>query len=296
MKSPRGLTVVAGLVALAIISAVIVAGVVLSSRQATAPSDTNQTECTLEAKLCPDGSSVSRVAPSCEFAACPEVDTNSAVNTNSSDITAGWETYTNEKLGLSFRYPPSWGTPKAVEDDATSNPSDYNKGKTLTISFGPFPSVPVQAGIIAASDGAQRFKQSLYDGGDDLTRGCLNPGIATTKFEDWYTICRTNTIAGQATYELFSNDGDECSFWNTHSVRLNLTGGDYSGISIAQSFDSEQLCIPKQGMTEAEMTVFNRNTAKKELENLYQRNGLERAELTALEDFTGFLSSFTFTE
>lgn len=28
--------------------------------------------CTMEAKLCPDGSSVGRVAPECEFAACPE--------------------------------------------------------------------------------------------------------------------------------------------------------------------------------------------------------------------------------
>ena len=27
--------------------------------------------CTLDAKLCPDGSSVGRVAPSCEFAKCP---------------------------------------------------------------------------------------------------------------------------------------------------------------------------------------------------------------------------------
>ena len=27
--------------------------------------------CTLEAKLCPNGSSVGRVAPSCEFAKCP---------------------------------------------------------------------------------------------------------------------------------------------------------------------------------------------------------------------------------
>jgi membrane-bound inhibitor of C-type lysozyme len=27
--------------------------------------------CTLDAKICPDGSAVGRVAPSCEFAACP---------------------------------------------------------------------------------------------------------------------------------------------------------------------------------------------------------------------------------
>ena len=32
----------------------------------------NQVSCTMEAKLCPDGSYVGRVGPSCEFAACPE--------------------------------------------------------------------------------------------------------------------------------------------------------------------------------------------------------------------------------
>jgi hypothetical protein len=30
--------------------------------------------CTLEAKLCPDGSSVGRTGPNCEFAACPQVE------------------------------------------------------------------------------------------------------------------------------------------------------------------------------------------------------------------------------
>jgi hypothetical protein len=33
----------------------------------------NKVACTMEAKLCPDGSAVSRVAPNCEFAPCPEV-------------------------------------------------------------------------------------------------------------------------------------------------------------------------------------------------------------------------------
>jgi hypothetical protein len=30
--------------------------------------------CTLEAKLCPDGSAVGRIGPNCEFAACPQSD------------------------------------------------------------------------------------------------------------------------------------------------------------------------------------------------------------------------------
>lgn len=33
----------------------------------------NQTACTLEAKICPDGSSVGRSGPNCEFTPCPKV-------------------------------------------------------------------------------------------------------------------------------------------------------------------------------------------------------------------------------
>jgi hypothetical protein len=37
--------------------------------------NTQPTACTMEAKLCPDGSAVGRTGPNCEFAACPEAGT-----------------------------------------------------------------------------------------------------------------------------------------------------------------------------------------------------------------------------
>jgi len=37
----------------------------------TSPSAPGDVACTMDAKICPDGSSVGRVAPTCEFAACP---------------------------------------------------------------------------------------------------------------------------------------------------------------------------------------------------------------------------------
>ncbi len=35
------------------------------------PTSSNGKMCTLEAKICPDGSAVGRTGPNCEFAACP---------------------------------------------------------------------------------------------------------------------------------------------------------------------------------------------------------------------------------
>ena len=37
--------------------------------------------CTMDAKMCPDGSYVGRVAPNCQFAACP-ASTSTSVNVN----------------------------------------------------------------------------------------------------------------------------------------------------------------------------------------------------------------------
>ncbi len=50
----------------------IVAGfVIYKNLQEKTESTPEQTACTLEAKICPDGSSVGRTGPNCEFAECP---------------------------------------------------------------------------------------------------------------------------------------------------------------------------------------------------------------------------------
>lgn len=53
--------------------------------------------CNLDAKICPDGTSVVRVGPGCEFSPCP---TNPPVNTD-------WKIYTNNQYGFQFKYPSS---------------------------------------------------------------------------------------------------------------------------------------------------------------------------------------------
>jgi hypothetical protein len=54
-----------------------------------------QIACTMEAKICPDGSSVGRSGPSCEFAACP----------GATSTSIGIKTYTDPATGVSFAYP-----------------------------------------------------------------------------------------------------------------------------------------------------------------------------------------------
>lgn len=56
--------------------------------QLNSSADSGQIACTMEAKMCPDGSYVGRTGPKCEFAPCPS-----------------WETYRNEQYGYQIQYP-----------------------------------------------------------------------------------------------------------------------------------------------------------------------------------------------
>ncbi len=61
--------------------------------------------CTMEAKLCPDGSAVGRSGPNCEFAPCP-----TSSDATSSVVDSTWETTTNATSGVLFSYPPQLQT------------------------------------------------------------------------------------------------------------------------------------------------------------------------------------------
>lgn len=63
----------------------------------TLPTPT-QIACTQDAKLCPDGSYVSRTGPKCDFAPCP----SPKESTSSADM-SNWKTYKNNEY--SFKYP-----------------------------------------------------------------------------------------------------------------------------------------------------------------------------------------------
>lgn len=65
-----------------------------------------QIACTLEAKVCPDGTSVGRQGPTCEFAPCP---------TAAADSMSDWKSYTDTTLGFEFKYPTEYTITKNVD-------------------------------------------------------------------------------------------------------------------------------------------------------------------------------------
>jgi len=104
MNNQKGISSLIGIVIVVAVALVLVGGI-FGYQYLTQPKENNQpqnqnqqTACTEEAKVCPDGSAVGRTGPNCEFAECPVVQ----------DQTAGWRTYTNTKYGYEIKYPKDW--------------------------------------------------------------------------------------------------------------------------------------------------------------------------------------------
>ncbi len=62
-----------------------------------------QKACTMEAKLCPNGASVGRTGPKCEFSPCP-----TTTPTSTPDPTANWKIYVDNVNSLTIKYPADW--------------------------------------------------------------------------------------------------------------------------------------------------------------------------------------------
>lgn len=86
--------------------------------------------CTQEAKLCPDGSTVGRTGPNCEFAECPTLSPELVEGD-----TASWQTYRNEEYGFEVKYPGDW-----YFKNITQDPSDDIK---VADSITTFDSMPI---------------------------------------------------------------------------------------------------------------------------------------------------------
>ena len=112
MENQRGISSLIGIAIVVSVAVVALLGIVgyFAYIQYSAPKEQpEQTACTLEVKVCPDGSSVSRTGPNCEFAECLEVPGQ----------TAEWKIYTNDEYGFEIKYPQNFKTTADV------NPAGY---------------------------------------------------------------------------------------------------------------------------------------------------------------------------
>ncbi|MCF7835734.1 MAG: hypothetical protein K9M15_01290 [Candidatus Marinimicrobia bacterium] len=84
--------------------------------------------CTADAKICPDGSSVGRVGPDCEFEKCPE---------EVADLTTNWKTYRNEEFGFEIGILPTWESYNVSVSKCCHNISSNELNNFTDIIFSP---------------------------------------------------------------------------------------------------------------------------------------------------------------
>lgn len=125
--------------------------------------------CTMEAKICPDGSAVGRTGPNCEFTPCP-------------DITASWKTYSNKEYGFELKYPetllPDQNAPSAIVVDCASH--DFpNKCPD---------SIDIQNKIRDFNPNTQPLNFNLIDADNDI-KFCMasfGDGAAGTTYQNYF--------------------------------------------------------------------------------------------------------------
>ena len=102
-KSKKSLTAIIGFVIFLLLAGGAAAGYVYKDEIIKIVSKPKEVACTMEAKVCPDGSSVGRTGPKCEFAPCPTVSPQDKLKGE----TANWKTYANTVYGFSIKFPSS---------------------------------------------------------------------------------------------------------------------------------------------------------------------------------------------
>ncbi|MEX2007147.1 MAG: PsbP-related protein, partial [Candidatus Levyibacteriota bacterium] len=112
-----GLSIVSFCIAIGVLGYVYVL-----SKNSSAPA---QKACTLEAKICPDGRSVGRSGPNCEFSQCP-----TAIPTPTVVPTANWKSFNSPTGRFSIKYPAEWTEVHLGHLDDSSGYEEY-------ASFGP---------------------------------------------------------------------------------------------------------------------------------------------------------------
>ncbi len=118
--------------------------------------------CTLEAKICPDGSAVGRTGPNCEFTPCPQITTTSP--SIPPDPMASWKTYTDSKYGFEFKYPSEEKIEKGVDKSSGQQFLSIGSANSLKIT-------PEQQGLGIENPYAKITTEPLLVNGKQVSLG-----------------------------------------------------------------------------------------------------------------------------
>lgn len=126
----KALIVVAIVLSVIIIGGIVLGIFVLLPKFFVAPAPV-PVACTMEAKLCPDGSYVGRTGPNCEFAACPP-ETSPPIL---------WKTVSDAAQGFEYSYPETLGT-KYIDANVWPPKVTVTDGKFSCETTSPSSSLP----------------------------------------------------------------------------------------------------------------------------------------------------------
>ncbi|HEY4474600.1 hypothetical protein A2627_05495 [Candidatus Woesebacteria bacterium RIFCSPHIGHO2_01_FULL_39_28] len=210
------------------------------------PNNSNQIACTLEAKICPDGSSVGRAGPNCEFAPCP--------TEKISDQTENWKTYKSEKYGFEVKYYPEL---QPNEHVGTEEVGQFTY--LLNVNFGTVPLKSQHGFILEVNKG-----NSLAEWETDLI------GHNTDKIDSVQEITINNQVWTKMNYLIFVTTEEvpiTTAFTNYRKLGYAITSSKLDIDQILSTFKFLDQAVGKRTIdvikSDRTKTTIDLNSAKK---------------------------------
>lgn len=207
---------------------------------------------------------------------------------------SSWQDYINNELGISFQYPDSWGDVNLKYVDETMSLEEINGPKVFKGNGAYLTFTNNYAYILLASSDFSQFLVDSYNGGKNLSSGCLSMNSLNTNIDYYRSYCRDIIVANQKTYGYYQNWNAECSGDNLwYHVPLNLPQdkSDYSGLQINYFID-----FPINETDFSDPCGRTPENIKANLEAVSKRENLNDEMVRSLADYDKFLTSFKFLE
>lgn len=218
--------------------------------------------------------------------------TTPSASTTTTDETASWKTYSSTELGLSFKYPESWGNVKTFLSDRTSGAQDMFGGKSFVVSF--------DNGGASVSGFTSDYKNYLSISGDSYTgsKASLDdPESAISSPKDWNNgpnFVKKVTVADQkTTYKTMMQYAPEASGISVLS-RTYLNGKtNYKGIAIERSYKTIYDRLGNYYSPTGDNNALEEKAAT-ELQGLFDKNSSDATALANYNEYITWLSTFQF--